>query len=297
MESLGKKILVSKSRGVIYAFICRLIVQDRRRMLHKPFYWRLSWVVPLILFTVIFCGELSSHAAPGPHPPCGSATFPPYPDLENSPAIRVWNHVELGRDWTPPTCTGWTYSGFTTMVVTVARFRHTSGVEGLLRRAGAISERAGIRYWSTTHKRWQTLVINAYALSGAVSDQRRKDFSPDEMAEGGSLYFQQEDNLSGKAIYRMRVRSVSPDRLVFDTENISTVRYLLMPLFRPGDMQSIYFFDRESQDVWRYYNIVRTGINASPLTEGNEASHINRAVAFYRYLAGIPTDEEPPASP
>ena len=59
-------------------------------MLNKHLYLRLSGVVPLILFTAIFCSELSSHAAPGPQPPCGSATFPPYPDLENSPAVRVW---------------------------------------------------------------------------------------------------------------------------------------------------------------------------------------------------------------
>jgi hypothetical protein len=134
-------------------------------------------------------------------------------------------------------------------------------------------------------------------LSEPVDDRRRKDFSPDEMAEGRSLYFQQEDNLSGKAIYRMRIRTVSPDRLVFDTENISAICYLLIPLFSPGDMQSIYFFDRESQDVWCYYSIVRMSQNACPLPAKNKASAINRAVAFYRYLVGIPTDMEPPTSP
>ena len=266
-------------------------------MIMKPFYRRLSGTVPLIVFAAILCGEGSSRADTVPQPPCGSATFPPYPDLENSPAVRAWDRDESGRDWIPPACTGWTDSGFTTLVVTVARFRHASGVEGLLRRIGAISEHAGIRYWSTTHKRWQTLVINAHALSEAAGDRRREDFSPGEMAEGRSLYFQQEDNLSGKAIFRMRIRSASPDRLVFDTENISAVRYLLMPIFRPGGMQSITFLDRESQDVWRYYSITRTSRNASLVIAGYETSSINRAVAFYRYLAGIPTDKEPPASP
>jgi len=89
--------------------------------------------------------------------------------------------------------------------------------------------------------------------------------------------------LSGKAIY--------------DAENISTIRHWRLPLFQAGELQSIYFLERESQDVWRYYSIVRTGKNASRLTSGREASSINRAVAFYRYLAGIPTDKEPPASP
>lgn len=183
------------------------------------------------------------------------------------------------------------------LVVTVARFRTTSGVEGLLRRVGAISERTGMRYWSITHKRWQTLVVKAYALSEVVGDRRRKDFTPDEIAQGGSLYFEQEDNLGGKATYRMRIRIASHDRLVFDIENISTVRYFFIPIFHPGELQSIYFFERESQDVWRYYSIVRTSKTSSPLTGGNEASAINRAVAFYRYLTGIPLDQEPPASP
>ena len=117
------------------------------------------------------------------------------------------------------------------------------------------------------------------------------------MAEGRSLYFQQEDNLSGKAIYRMRIREASPERLVFETENLGVMRYLRMTIFPPGGMQTVTFLDRESQDVWRYYSIMRTSRNASLLTLGNEASSINRAVAFYRHLAGIPTDREPPASP
>ena len=58
--------------------------------------------------------------------------------------------------------------------------------------------------------------------------------------------------ISGKANYRLRIRSASPDRLVFDSENISTMRYWLIPLFQAGQLQSIYFLERESQDVWRY---------------------------------------------
>jgi hypothetical protein len=61
-------------------------------------------------------------------------------------------------------------------------------------------------------------------------------------------------------------------------------------------MQSIYYLDRESASVWRYYSIVRTGKNANGLTAGNVSSAINRTVAFYRQLVGIPTDQEPPAS-
>jgi hypothetical protein len=133
-------------------------------------------------------------------------------------------------------------------------------------------------------------------LTGSQPSQRRQDFTPDEMKEGKVLYFEQVDNLSGKAIYRMHIAEASANRLVFDVENVSTMRYLFLTLFHPGEMQSMYFLDRESDNVWRYYSMVRTGTKASRLTAGHESSSINRAVAYYRRLVGIPTDQEPPAA-
>lgn len=239
---------------------------------------------------------MTALADTGPQPPCGIESFPSYPDLDQAPVVKVWDRAALGRDWAPPACTGWSAPGFSSLIVTAARFRETAGVEGLLRHLGAISQLTGMRYWSTTHKKWQTLIVGASALSGENGDRRRDDFSPTELSAGGTLYFQQSDNLSGKATYRMRVATMSPDRLVFETENISTIRYLLIPLFHPGEMQSIYFLDQESPGVWRYFNIARTGRNANTLVAGHDASSINRAVAFFRYWAGIPTDQEPPAA-
>lgn len=264
---------------------------------NNPFYRRLPGVVPLLILAAILQGEVPGHADTGPRLPCGGDVFPAYPDVDQPPAVRVWDGSGLGRDWTPPACTGWTSPGFTTLVVTVARFRSSSGIEGLLRRTGAISERAGIRYWSVTQQQWRPLVTGTYALQGPAGGQRRNDFTPEEMAEGKPLYFLQEDSLFGKVVYRMRIRRDSPDRLVFEAENAETIRNLLVPLFHPGELQSLYFLERESRDVWRYYGILRTGRNSSRLTTGHAASFVNRAVAYYRYLAGIPTDREPPASP
>lgn len=232
----------------------------------------------------------------GPQPPCGQEPIPPYPGLDDSAIVKSWSEPDLGRDWKPPACTGWAAVGFTRLVTTVARFRHTSEAEDLLRHIGAISELAGMRYWSTTHKQWQTLIVDAYALTGVQHGQRRGNFTPEEMMEGKALYFEQVDNLSGKAIYRMHIAEASADRLVIDVENVTTMRYLLIPILHPGEMQSIYFLDRESENAWRYYSIVRTGKNANRMIAGNESSTINRAVAFYRYFVGIPTDQEPPAA-
>lgn len=170
------------------------------------------------------------------------------------------------------------------------------GRDDLLSRIGAISKYKGVQYWSTTHQQWRTLIVDAVAKTTQSGDQRRVDFSPEELAAGQVMFFEQTDSLSGKGIYEMRVLSASPDRLVFDTKNVSTMRIFMVPIFHPGELQSIYFLERESKDVWRYYNITRIGRDASTLISGHAASSINRAVAFYRHLAGIPTDSEPPAA-
>jgi hypothetical protein len=236
------------------------------------------------------------HAQAGPQPPCGTDPVPPYPALDDAAAAKSWSKSDFGRDWKPPACTGWTATGFTTLVTTAARFRYNSDAAALLRHIGAVSELAGMRYWSTTHQQWQTLVTQAAALAGSASGQRRPDFTPEELHPGAVVYFEQTDNLAGKAVYRMHIAEASADRLVFDVENVTKLRYLLVTLFSPGEIQSIYFLDRESENVWRYYSMVRTGKNANRLVTGNESSAINRAVAFYRHMVGIPTAQEPPAA-
>jgi hypothetical protein len=252
-------------------------------------------MIRFVFSVMVFC-QAYGYAQPGPQPPCGQEPVPPYPALDRPPAVKFWSESDFGRDWRPPVCTGWAETGFSTLIATAARFRCTSGEEGLLRRIGAISELEGMRYWSTTHQQWRTLIVSAHALTGPAPRQLRQDFLPGEMTEGKLLYSEQTDNLSGTAVYRMRIREASQDRLVFDVENVSVMRFSFVTLFHPGDVQSVYFLDRESDSVWRYYNISRTGRNASRMTTGHESSSINRAVAFYRSLAGIPTDQEPPAA-
>src|SRR5258708_6976444 len=98
------------------------------------------------------------HAQAGPRPPCGGDPVPAWPALDDAAIATLWSRAEFGHDWRPPACTGWTTAGFTSLVTTAARFHFTAGplggADGLLRHIGAISELAGMRYWSTTHKQW-----------------------------------------------------------------------------------------------------------------------------------------------
>ena len=170
-----------------------------------------------ILF--LFLWQRDAHAQVGPILPCGIGPGPEYPALNAEPTEKFWHNAEVDKRWAFPPCTGWTRPGFSTLVTSVARFHHVSGAEGLLRRIGAISELTGVQYWSATHKKWQTLILDATALTSAKDKSHRADFSADELRRGDDIYFQQSDNLLGKAVYRMRVTECTPDRIVVAVEN------------------------------------------------------------------------------
>jgi hypothetical protein len=138
------------------------------------------------------------------------------------------------------------------------------------------------------------MIVHAHALSGPTG-QSRADFTPDEFVPDRNLYVQQEDNVFGVATYRLRVLVMSANRLVFSSENTTALRLLGLPVFAPGEVQSMVFLDHESKEVWRYYSLARTG-KAAAMIPGHDGSLINRAVAMFRYLAGIPADREPPAA-
>ena len=183
------------------------------------------------------------------------------------------------------------------MVAVSARFRRHDGIERVLSRFGAVSRWTGVRYWSVTRKRWQALVVDAHALDGPDGTQPRVDFAPDEMRAGRDLYSSQAHRGSGAVVYRLRVLERLVDRLVLETENVTAVRVLAMPLFRPGTLRTLYFIERAAPDVWSYYSLAGVDRGSNPLSQGHEASYVNRAVAVFRHVAGLPTDQEPPAAP
>src|SRR5258708_3221270 len=116
--------------------------------------------LPLILLC-----QTHAAAQSRPIPPCGQEPFPAYPSATDKPIATFWSPTPLGRDWKPPACTGWTGEGFSTLVTTVARFHGPAETEDMLRRIGAISQLTGMRYWSTTHQSWKTLIVDAHVLT------------------------------------------------------------------------------------------------------------------------------------
>ena len=133
----------------------------------------------------------------------------------------------------------------------------------------------------------RALIEEAYALAGPEAGARRGDFAPAEMVAGKDLYFFQDDNgPGGGAVYRMRLREVTPERLVVETENVGAITVLMVPLFGPGELRALYVLERGQDGGWTYYSLSGATTGASPFAQGHDASYVNRALALYAHVAG-----------
>jgi hypothetical protein len=231
-------------------------------------------------------------------PPCGLPGSG-FGRAGEPPLVKVLNAEDLERaKWTPPACTGWPAAPDAALVVGVSgSFRFAGTLDDLLRRIAAISNLPSVRYWSRTSGAWRPVATGASALTGPDIKTRRPDFSPSEFVQGAGLYYREDDSRVGEMMYRLSVRERAADRAVIASENISPAKYLFVTISRPGTLQSVMTLQRVSPGVWGAYFLSRLGERPSRLLPAPERSFVNRAVAAYRQLAGIPTDQEPPAEP
>lgn len=233
-----------------------------------------------------------------PMPPCSGPPNPAYAAQDAPLNVTVWTTSELSEPWTPPSCIGWTAKQVAIVVAAAGRFHHTGSTTLLLQRLAAVSDLATIRYWSVSRRQWHHLIDQAFALRTREQQSRRMNFSLHELRPDNALYFWQDSSSRAETgVRRLQIRTRQADRLAFEVENVSPVRLLFVTLFKPGDLQARYIITQESADTWRYYSLFRASGSSNPLVAFYKRSTINRTVAMFRYLAGIPTDREPPAAP
>ncbi len=230
-----------------------------------------------------------------PQPPCrpGDTPVPSYASEEALPAVRVWQDLVLPAEpGGEAGCFGGLSGAMNTVVALAGRFRFAGGAEGLAARFGAVSQTVGEVYWSTTDQAWRSLFSEAFALSRADTEFRRPDFTAAEVRSGDTLYFAQNDTRStGLNVYRLRALAAEEDRLVVEVANVSAIGLTFVTLFQEEGLLSLHFLERLDGDLWGYYALaaVREGSVA-----GDTKSVVNRAVAFYRFLRGVPGDEGAP---
>ena len=216
----------------------------------------------------------------------------------DAPLIQVWREQELVRaHWQPPACSGWPASSRSMVLVSLtAGLRSGGTMTSLIARLGATSALPGVQYWSTTDGKWGPIVNAASALSGPDPSARRRDFSASEFVTGAQLYYWEDDSRTGSTVYRLTVLERTPDRLVVSSENVTAIRRFYLTMFQPGALQTLFTIQAAGPGAFAVRILTRSGAGSSMFAAGHDKSFVNRATALYRYLAGIRTDQEPPAA-
>ncbi|HMB73123.1 MAG TPA: DUF6675 family protein [Gammaproteobacteria bacterium] len=242
----------------------------------------------------------SALAQNAPVPPCAGSPVPSAGAVGAALNQLVWMADEVPADWSPPACTGWSAGATTVLLAAAGRFTLVGDSEEIAAKVAAFSNLTDIVYWSSTRDTWRQLFKAAFALSGPDRTARRADFTADDFVPDAELYYWvEEDNPTSGLVYQMLVHERTADRLVFESVNRTAVKakllFLPFKLAEPGEFRQRYIIERENGDIWRYYSLVRLG-EASNLAGTSATNYRNRAEAYFRYLAGLRMDREPPAA-
>jgi hypothetical protein len=229
-------------------------------------------------------------------PACMSSGVPPVFSPLNAPPIAQATRVS--GDGTPPAgASCFEKSDSAATWITVASIIRTSNSQNaFIERFGSISTLSAVQYWSTTEQKWRPIVTSASAVTAANSRLPRADYSLAELVAGEDRLYSVTDSRSGRAVtYRLRLLQSQPTGLLVETANVDAIRQWGITVYAPGGLHTLYFLKQQSQDVWDYYSITRV-LPDIFLASGHDKSLINRAVALYRHIVGLPTDAEPPSA-
>lgn len=220
---------------------------------------------------------------------------PVYAPLDAPPVVQTTRIPADGRLPAGASCFEKTDSAATW--ITVASYvRTANSLNGFIERLGSISTLSTVQYWSTTEQKWRPMVTSASAISSVNSRLPRADYSLAELTRGADLYYSVTDSRSGRPVaYRLRVLEDQPTELLAETANVDAVRQWGITVYATDGLHTLYFMKKQSAGVWAFYSITRVLPNTF-LAAGHDKSFINRAIALYRHIVGLPTDAEPPAA-
>jgi hypothetical protein len=237
----------------------------------------------------------ASKTASGPLLPCAGSSarsVPGYGEPNAQPQVGVWRDIELNA---ADSCLGTVTGHFELVIALAGRFESAESLTEIAKRIGAVSSIRGLKYWSVTDEKWRPLSTNAFAVRDVFGPIARADFSAAEVLSGDALFFSRDDSRStGQTLYEARAVAVSEDSLMLETRNVTAVQLLLFTLFEAGELRSIHYLHHDAGSRWNYY-----GLTAARTLGvlSDERSFINRAAAYFRYLADQPADGASPLAP
>ncbi|WP_157736317.1 DUF6675 family protein [Granulosicoccus antarcticus] len=248
----------------------------------------------VLLVPAALCWLVSPALQAASTPVCPSSVDAPYPslgELGNSPSVASWVDLSV----LPKNCHVELQAPAALTIALAGRFTETGSIDDIAIRLGAISTTKGLPYWSVTDEDWRELVTDAFAVVSPDTNSARSDFTAQEMLSGQTLYFSQNDSRSwGSNVYSIKAIDSSPDKLVLQSNNISSIRLGPVTLFKPDEVRSVLFINRIDDTTWSYFSLAV--ITHSSLA-ARKKSLVNRQAAFYRLLIGQAPDQNPPLAP
>jgi hypothetical protein len=147
----------------------------------------------------------------------------------------------------------------------------------------SISSMKGLEYYSASRKKMRTLFGQSYVVDGPQSRIPRPDPVAESIPADSTLYVVQEDLTFGENLYTSRVRYGGSYFLV-ENRNLTTLRYLLMPMVQPGDSLSLLVLVPEGNRILFYGITAARTLRLFGLERSREDSSYNRLQALYGWF-------------
>lgn len=251
----------------------------------------------IVLAAAMILSAPAAWAELPPRPPCAGDAVPAWPRPDAGPSVAVWHADSLPESWEPAACSGLAPPAGATFVAVAGQFRREGSAIDVLGRLGAISRQLDMLYWSVSNVDWRHLLVDASALSGPDPEQRRPDFAPAELQAGAHIYAVYDDDQNpGPVVFETEIREAGPDGFVIVARNVTDLRLMGISIAGPGDLSSMTAVHRIDSDEFDYYSLSAMSLNPLAAAMMSDAAHVNRAVATFRYVAGIPGDRDPPVA-
>ncbi|MEZ5848481.1 MAG: DUF6675 family protein [Geminicoccaceae bacterium] len=214
------------------------------------------------------------------------------------PSVIVLDEADAIAAYALPACLGLRFETPPATLVALRASPANTSLDQVIARIAAFSTLETVRYWSKSRQEWRLLVSETQALSGPDPEQAGTDPAPGELVTGAVFFALQDDSDPLSAIVmRMEVVRRDENAIVITFENVTASTMMGLTVLPVGSLRSVVAVERNGEDGLDFYLLSGNSANLPAWLLPAKASHINRAVAVYRHLAGIPSDAEPPAAP
>jgi len=152
----------------------------------------------------------------------------------------------------------------------------------------SISSLEGIQYWSASRQKMRTFYAESYRIDDPKARRRLPDLTAPAtgpLPEAATCFAFQRDLTFGSNVYRYDY-ATSPDGILLESTNMTSMTYLAVPLMAPGGLK-VRLLVIQTDEALLFY--VASGANAPSLgiiRDKVEESITNRAIALYKWFEG-----------